>query len=343
MNIESSDMMGKIGYLVKRIRHMNYQNMFNTAHHVAEKTERSYITVLCDIIACGLKYQAGYNDYLEFEFYLLNKEERKTYLTRGINNAIIKKYNRKDFYYKFDDKIVFNKLFNSYLKREWIYLREVKGDQFVEFLKGKKAIIVKPIDGDGGMGIEKININSKTNGKKLYRQLRKSGQVLVEEFVRQHPDMNQLYKNSVNTLRMFTFIQNGKVTFLNGILKIGNGGVVDNFSSGGMYTFVNQNGKVIAPAIDKQDLVYEVHPKTKTKIVGFQVPMFKEAVKMVKEAAKEVPEIGYVGWDVAISENGPIIIEGNCFPGVFQIRPSFSKKKEGILPKYLKVMDLKIK
>ena len=333
--------MGKIMYLTKRIINMDHKGMFDAAKMVSQKTGKPYYKVLSDIIYCGLKYQAGYYDYIEFEFYLLNKEQRKTYLTRGINNQIVKKYNNKDYFYKFDDKIEFNKIFNNYLKRDWIYLREVKGDKFAEFLKGKKAIIVKPIDGHGGVGIEKININRNTDGKKLYRNLRKTGQVLVEDFVKQHDDMNKLYKNSVNTLRMFTFIKDGKPTFLQGILKIGNGGVVDNFSSGGMYTFVDNKGKVIAPAIDQKDNVYESHPKTKVKFVGFQVPMFKEAIELVKEASKEVPEVAYVGWDVAISEDGPVLIEGNCFPGVFQIRPSFSKNKQGILPTYSKVMDIK--
>ena len=322
---------------------MGYKNMFDAAKQVSKKTGKSYFKVLFDIIHCGLKYQAGYHDYIEFEFYLLSKEERKTYLTRGINNEIVKKYNNKDFFDKFNDKIEFNRRFEKYLKRDWIYLREVKGETFAEFLKGKKAVIIKPIDGEGGVGIEKININRNTDGKKLYRNFRKTGQVLVEEFVRQHPDMNLLYKNSVNTIRMFTFIENGKVTYLQGVLKVGNGGVVDNFSSGGMYTFVNQNGKVIAPAIDKEDNIYKVHPKTKTKFVGFKVPMFKEAIKLVKEAAKEIPEVAYVGWDVAISEDGPVLIEGNCFPGVFQLRPSLAKEKVGILPKYQKVMNIKIK
>ena len=35
---------------------------------------------------------------------------------------------------------------------------------------------------------------------------------------------------------------------------------------------------------------------------------------MVKEAALLVPEIRYVGWDVAITNDGPCIIEGNEFP-----------------------------
>ena len=68
--------------------------------------------------------------------------------------------------------------------------------------------------------------------------------------------------------------------------------------------------------------------------------MFKEAVEMVKEAAKVVPEIGYVGWDIAIGEKEPIMIEGNCYPGVFQVKPSLSKEKVGLIPKYNEVMHI---
>ena len=108
-----------------------------------------------------------------------------------------------------------------------------------------------------------------------------------------------------------------------------------------MYTYVDENGVVFAEAIDQRDNLFYEHPISKVKIVGFKVPKFKEAVEMVKEAAKVVPEIGYIGWDVAISENEPVIVEGNCFPGVFQLKPSLSaEKKEGIIPKYNKVMKI---
>ena len=60
--------------------------------------------------------------------------------------------------------------------------------------------------------------------------------------------------------------------------------------------------------------VFHKHPTTKEKIVGFKVPMFKEAIELVKEAAMIIPEIGYVGWDIAISTNGPVIVEGNSYP-----------------------------
>ena len=152
--------------------------------------------------------------------------------------------------------------------------------------------------------------------------------------------MNKLYNKSVNTLRMFTFYKDGQAYFLQAILKVGNGGVVDNFSSGGMYIYVDDEGTVYAEAIDQMDNKYYKHPISNETIVGFKVPMFKEAVGMVKEAAKVVPEMGYIGWDVAISEDGPVLVEGNCYPGVFQVKPSLVEKKEGIIPKYNKVMQI---
>ena len=54
----------------------------------------------------------------------MNKKERKTVVTRGINNKIIKQVNDMTQAYKFEDKALFNKLFDKYMNREWIYLED---------------------------------------------------------------------------------------------------------------------------------------------------------------------------------------------------------------------------
>ena len=215
-------------------------------------------------------------------------------------------------------------------------------DEFVKFLKENKIAIVKPVDGEGGKGVEKIEYTSDDACEELYNKLINNNQTIVEQCITQNKELNNLYSKSVNSLRMFTFYKDGESHFLQAILKIGNGGVVDNFSSGGMYTYLDENGVVYVEAIDRLDNIYNEHPISKCPIVGFKVPMFKEAVELVKEAAKVVPEIGYVGWDVAIGENEPIMIEGNCYPGVFQVKPSLAKNKEkmGLIPKYNRIMHI---
>ena len=328
--------MNKLRFIFKRLKSFNFKAMFSTAKKISKKTHRLFIVVLIDIVYCGFKYQAGYNDYLEFEFYLLNKKQRMTYLTAGKNNEIVRKYNNKEYWHLLDDKIEFNEMFNEYLKRDWLDLRKTSIEKFEEFISKHEVIIVKPIDDCGGNGVEKIDTKAFNSLQELYDKLKEEGKLLVEECIIQHEEMNKLYSNSVNTLRLFTINKNGETACIQYILKIGNGSFIDNFSSGGMYTFLNEQGIVIAPAIDKYDNVFEKHPISNKKIVGFKVPYFNEAIKMVCDAAKEINQVGYIGWDVAITKNGPAILEGNCFPGVFQLRPSFSKDKIGILHKYSK-------
>ena len=281
----------------------------------------------------------GYYDYQEFEFYNLNKEERKTYLTRGKNNEIVRTYNNKSYFHNFENKIEFNKIFNKHLKRDCLFL-DNNINEFIDFFKSHNAIIVKPIDSSGGKGVEKFKYVNDDKAKELYDKLVENKQLLIEDCIKQHKDMNSLYENSVNTLRLFTFYKDGQAYFLQAILKIGNGGVIDNFSNGGMYTYLDENGTVFVEAIDRDDNIYYEHPISHSKIVGFKVPMFQDAINLVKECAKVIPEVSYVGWDVAISENGPVIVEGNCFPGVYQVKPSLSNKKEGLIPKYKKIMNI---
>ena len=85
--------MNKLKYILKCIRTLDYKNMIKIAKKIAKKEHKLTLFILIDMIYCGFKYGAGYYDYQEFEFYLLNKDERKTYLTRTKNNMIISKYN----------------------------------------------------------------------------------------------------------------------------------------------------------------------------------------------------------------------------------------------------------
>lgn len=115
-----------------------------------------------------------------------------------------------------------------------------------------------------------------------------------------------------------------------------NGKCVDNFNSGGMVAPVDEiTGIVSQVAIDKQKNVYEKHPATGEKIKGFKFPYWEEAIDMCKEACQEIPDMGYVGWDVAFTPDGPVFVEGNEFPGhdIYQL-PEHTPDKIGMMPKF---------
>lgn len=326
-------------YKIKCFNFDNIKNLFSIINSIHKKTGISKFKLFFDILHCIIKYGAGYYDYQEFEFYNLNKDERKTYLTRVKNNAIVNKYNDKEYFKYFDNKKLFNEKFSKYLKRDWMYI-DNNYDDFVKFCKDKDSIVVKPVDGSGGFGVEVIDI-SKKDLKKIYDKLVKNNQLLIEEKIIQNKEIGKLNKTSVNTFRIVSFYDGVDTHILNIVFKIGNGGVTDNFSSGSMYTFVKDN-KIIVPAIDRADHVFYKHPISGIDLVGYNIPNMDKAINIVKEASKEISNIKYVGWDVAILDDDVCIIEGNCYPGVYQIKPSFLDKKEGLIPIYEEAMKIKI-
>ena len=332
--------MKKVRFIFRKIKGFQYRQFFSIINEIHIRTHRNRIVIFFDVIISALIHGNGYMDYFEFEFYLLNNKERKTYITSYINNNIIKKYNDKEEMKKFDNKITFDGIYKNYLKRDYIDLSGATCDDFKSFLDKYSKIICKPVDGTGGKGIRVINLDDNIDKEKLYYDLKDNNLILVEEYLDQHKEMDELYNGSINTLRVISFLDNNGVHILKVVLKIGNGGVVDNFSSGGMYTFVDDNGKVFVPAIDEAGNIYKKHPITNREIVGFQVPYFKEAMDLIREVGLINNKVRYVGWDVAITPSGPAIIEGNPYSGIFQLKPSISGIKTGSLPEYRKYMDI---
>lgn len=58
----------------------------------------------------------------------------------------------------------------------------------------------------------------------------------------------------------------------------------------------------------------DIQPATGQKLTGFRIEQLADAVALVKNAHMLVPELGTVGWDVALTDDGPLIIEGNGNP-----------------------------
>ncbi len=328
--------MGKAKYLIKRILKMNYKQFFDTIDTVHSKTNKNKLAIFIDIINCGIKYQAGYIDYNLFEMYNLTKEERKTIITRGINNEILKKYNDQSKAYIFEDKALFNKLYDKYLNREWIYLKD-NLEEFKEYLKNKKEIIVKPLSLSCGKGVEKIKV-SEYEPEELYNHLIKTERFLVEDVAKQNKEISKIYPESVNTVRIVTLNKKVVAAFI----RFGNlGNVVDNFNHDGMVTTINiETGIVEYPALDKKKNIYEIHPYTNEKIIGLQIPMWDKVKELCIEACSVTPEIGYIGWDVCVGEKEPCLIEGNDFPGhdLYQL-PIHRNDGIGLLPIFKKAME----
>lgn len=141
-------------------------------------------------------------------------------------------------------------------------------------------------------------------------------QSLVQRRVRQHPEMSRLYPKSINTIRLVT-IRNrhtGEIEHFHSLLRVGaRGNVVDNWAQGGVCVAIDKEGILAAEAYFKPPygLHTRLHPDTGVVFEGFKVPYYREAVELCRRFHKRIDFIPAIGWDVAITPEGPCIIEGN--------------------------------
>ena len=332
--------MKKIKYLFKRIIGMDYKGFFNTINEVHQKTKKNKIMVFLDIVLCGIKYQAGYIDYNLFEMYKMNDFERKTIITRGINNEFIKKYNNPKYMKYFNSKLEFNRTFDKYLNRDWLELTGENVNEFIEFCKIHEKIVVKPDSASCGKGVEIIDTTEK-NLKELYEELLSNDQILVEELAIQCKKINDLHNESINTVRVVTLLGSVVVAFL----RIGNNhNNVDNFNHEGLVAPIDiETGIINYQALDKKKNLYSKHPITNKDIIGLKIPKWKEIKTLCENASLEIPEVGYVGWDVCVGKDNCFFIEGNEFPGhdLYQL-PPHRDSNIGLLPLFKKAEERKI-
>ena len=334
--------MSRLSYMMKRALKMDYSAMLSTANMLHKKTGKSRIWLMADMAKCAAKYNAGYIDYKIAEMYRLNDAQRATQITRGISNSIVARMNDKQFWHFFDNKTEFNELFSAQVRREWLNFSEASEEQFAAFLKGRGDVICKPIDGSSGQGILKCTPEDYADPAALYRRLKEAGIGIVEDKVIQHEAIAALCPTSVNTIRVATLLGDKKEGIVYAYIRIGNGKVMDNVDCGGMAAPVDiETGVITGVGANKAGETYEIHPMTGTKIPGTQIPYWEDVKTMCLNAMHVVPQVRFVAWDVAITEDGPVFIEGNSFPS--HAIPQFAAHFPdgiGILPRFEEFIDL---
>lgn len=291
-----------------------------------------------DMAKSAVQFQAAPFDYFNFRFETLNAAERGSFVTRGVNANLNARLNSEEGRILFANKENIYKILGSRLGRSYMVLTADNAAEFATFCRGKTSIMVKPIDGNSGRDVEKISLNDATDVPSLYETLLKRRQVLVESYIVQSEHMNRLNRASVNTLRIVTLRDPaGNMRVAATVLRMGGGSSpLDNFHAMGLAAMVDADGTIRKPAVNKDNEVFAVHPVSQTPIIGFQIAGYEEAVQLVLSTATLVPYMGYLGWDIAFSEHGPLIIEANMYPSYDLIQTAMiaDGSKRGIKERY---------
>lgn len=150
-----------------------------------------------------------------------------------------------------------------------------------------------------------------------YAKYSPQGNRILQEYIEQHPVMAALNPSSVNTIRMMVYQPDeGEPVAFGAFARVGRSGtLVDNVGAGGMWTVADIHTGCLGPGRrPKIDLDYPVHPDHGAPIRGVTVPFWEEAKEVACRTLAALPHTRYLGVDVALTPQGPVIIEVNNKP-----------------------------
>lgn len=265
-------------------------------------------------------------------------EEKSRYVTRCIRMIYVKHLNKNKTFTDFKNKYSVYKALKKYYRREVINITgEGDYDKFLDFVKEHPVFVVKPARLSRGHGIRKDSVENYHSPRELFdkilaeRKFLKNDtsrdshlymdddvDVMLEELIEVVPEMKRLNPSSVNSLRMTTIRVDGDIHIFYPWVKAGvNGRFVDNAHSGGVFAGINPRTGIVETdfydEIAHYDKPFEYHPDTNIKIRGFEIPRWNEAIALAKELTGQFENLNYMGWDIALTENGWVVIEANEF------------------------------
>lgn len=281
------------------------------------------------------------SEYILYNFQNLNFWERHEWLSDMDSNAILLSLASEEAFNDTRNKARFYSIMKDFFHREaCVVSPEEPRERFVDFALRQRIIIIKPMEGTTGLGTFITTIQSEREAMDLYNQLTEKGEWIAEELIKQHPDMAQWNPSSVNTLRVPTFRTADGCRILQPFFRTGReGSVVDNAGQGGVFAvFDPETGIITTDGVDEFGGRFEVHPDSKLRFKGWQIPQYQELKDIAAQLIHRMPRgQKYVGFDFALTENGWVLVEGNSLG---QFVGQIAEQK-GVKKKFLEYLDKK--
>lgn len=210
--------------------------------------------------------------------------------------------------------IIYNRKIFLYAEKKLLPFSE-----YVKLSDKTSDVFIKKIDGECADGIYHIQIN---HGEAIYKGNRiifeNNTRYLVQSTIlNQHHCLSKIFSKSINTLRLVTIhnLATDEIEVFSCVLRVGTGdNNVDNWASGGLSIGVDtEKGILRKYGYYKPGHGTKVieHPDSHIVFNGYKIPYLQEAIDQAKLFHRYLYGIHSIGWDIAITEEGPCFVEGN--------------------------------
>lgn len=196
----------------------------------------------------------------------------------------------------------------------------------------KADLFLKPRTGQGGRGAQKWRFREgrwHRDGESHDQagllahvgNLSRREPMLVQPCIVNHPAITDLGVDALATVRLVTILDTGEMPKAIAAafrMPASTTSVVDNFHAGGIAAAVAIDTGKLSAATDiglgADSAWHLLHPLTGAVIEGRTLPLWEETKRLASDAHHVFINRVVVGWDIAITPNGPVLIEANGFP-----------------------------
>lgn len=292
-------------------RSANWSKLHRYEHLRSGKKHLPWLSLLRN----SWRYGADFEENYVLDFFNLSEAQIHSYITRSVFFEFCEQVNQYDKTPIIRDKWLYSEYFRDLLGRNvWCWSDVLN---FTDADPVPERLVVKNRWGRRGEEVYFLETQSAPWSQlklSLPSRFQPPEHYVFEEFIEQHPHLTQLNPGSLNSVRLYTFLESLKsVKIWCMFLRVGVGPGPDTLTQGGLGFKLDENGKTSYPCITNNPYtqVPEVHPLTHEPLLGFQLPHFEAMKELACQSARRLPEIRVNGWDIAIKPDGPCLIEGN--------------------------------
>jgi len=255
------------------------------------------------------------SEYCCYGFDFIPRYKRKDY-----NTLIKRKYAYKQLATPSARKITENKYYQAsilrqYFNREFLHSPTMTMEDFKSFIENEEKFIYKPLCSSRGTGQRVYHLDRCRSAEELFDEIKALPGGILEQWICQHESLSNLYPDAVHIARIHT-IHDGSakdILVYGSNLSIAYKGEIANTSLNTTLSAQvdDKTGVVTTDCYDAEFNIFREIPGSNIPIKGFQLPDWDKALDLVRQSAARIPDLRLIGWDVAFTPNGPVIVEGN--------------------------------
>ena len=239
------------------------------------------------------------------------------------------------FHKTFQDELALAELHGHISRGRFTSLRDGAGPGRTELeplLVELGALVVKPVVGQKGKRVHLLTTSPRgfavdglpLSPSEFRTWLARQDGALVHSRVQQASYADAIFPGSANTVRIVTVTDADGPFVLSAGHRFGRttSAPVDNFAAGGLLCGIDLATGAIGPGASlpapgaRGVRWHTVHPDTGTPVAGQLVPGFPQLLDLLLATCRRHPYLAYVGWDVVVTDDGPVVLEANYGSGL---------------------------